>query len=84
MLLQSERIIFSKAYQMLHDAKKDMQTIYYRIEGQIGAAESTVTELRKNGRFNHDQLGADNVLSLATRRAIVPEIDIITTFVWLK
>ena len=71
MLLQSERITFSRAESMLHQAGKDLETIYQTGSMQIAAAESAVAGLRKNGRFNRSQLDTENILSLQTKRAIV-------------
>ena len=52
---------------MLHDGKEDLQTIYYRAQGQIDVVQKAVVDLRKRGRFDHDQLNGSNILSLATR-----------------
>ena len=70
-LVQSERITYNGAYLMLKDAKSDMQSIYYLINGQIATAEKSITDLRKKGRFNGSQLKGDTILSIATTRAIV-------------
>ena len=70
-LCQSERITFQRANEMLHDGKEDLQTIHYHTQCQISGAETVIIDLRRHGRFNGDQLGSDNILSLATRRAIV-------------
>ena len=69
-LIQSERITYSRGYQMLHDATKDLTTIYYHTTARIGKAHNELTNLRKRGRFLNGAMEAENVLSLASRRSI--------------
>ena len=70
LLLQSERITFQQSFQQLHAAKEDLTVIYYNVAGKIAAAEKTINDLRKHGRFPDGQLKEHSVLSLATTRAI--------------
>ena len=70
-LIQADRITFKQGHEKLHDGKSDLQDIYYYGQCQIEAAQTAIINLRKNGRFQDKQIEAGNLLSLASRRAVV-------------
>ena len=69
-LIQSERITFQRGYEMLHQAQKDNETIYYATSTRIAKAQNEITNLRKRGRFDNGQLKTESILSLASERAV--------------
>ena len=69
-LLQSERITFERAHEMLHQGTKDIQVIYYDVSASLERAKYEVSKLRSKGPFDGRQLQSESVLSLNTVRAI--------------
>ena len=68
-LLQLERISYQQAHLKLHDARKDMMTIYYDICGKIAKAQSTVSTMRRYGKIDHERV-------LETSQRMISEIEL--------
>ena len=69
-LLIAERVSYQKAFQMLHDGKRDLADIYYYAQAQLSAASAGITSLKKKGRFPDSQIEGPSIISLASQRSI--------------
>ena len=70
-LLQSERVTYSRAFTLLHQAKSDTQDIYYFIQAKLSTTEQAVRDLKANGRFHGPEVTCESFISLASKRALV-------------